>query len=183
MKLGRSGLAEPFGPINVRPLMPASIPPAIHSFWAAFQATVAEDPTPHFYEAFHFTDSQSTANDLAELVLAGTKRATAGLLWSFEAESKTPPSPGHLSVVTNWDGRPLCVIQTEAVSLIPFEAVTELFAATEGEGDGSLRYWREAHWESFARECQRLGKEPSPRMVVVCEEFSVVYRGASETAA
>ena len=163
--------------------MPTDIPPAIRSFWAAFQSTAPAGLTPRFYEAFYFADSESVANELAELVLAGTKRATAGLLWAFEAENKSPPSPGDLSVVTNWRGRPLCVIQTETVSTVPFEEVTELFAATEGEGDGSLRYWREAHWAYFGRECQRIGRKPNPRMPIVCEEISVVYRAVDETAA
>jgi uncharacterized protein YhfF len=61
------------------------------------------------------------------------------------------------------------------VTTVPFEAVTESFAAAEGEGDKSLRYWRKAHWSYFSRECQRLGKEPSCRMPVVCERFEVIY--------
>ncbi|HEY6135555.1 MAG TPA: ASCH domain-containing protein [Rubrivivax sp.] len=50
------------------------------------------------------------------------------------------------------------------------------FAATEGEGDGSLRYWRRAHEAYFARECERIGRVPESHMPVVCERFDVVYR-------
>lgn len=49
------------------------------------------------------------------------------------------------------------------------------FAAIEGEGDGSLSYWRDAHWRYFGRECHRIGKELSLQMLVVCEQFKVVY--------
>jgi uncharacterized protein YhfF len=153
-----------------------NIPANVLPFWQAFQASTGSDVSARFYEAFHFADSEAVANELAQLVLAGTKRATAGLVWSFEPEDKPPAKPGDLSVVTDWSGKPLCVIETLGVEVLPFEEVSEEFAATEGEGDKSLRYWREAHWEYFERECKRLGKEPSLRMPVICERFEVVYR-------
>ena len=36
--------------------------------------------------------------------------------------------------MTNWQGEPLCVVETKAVATVPFEEVSEEFAATEGEG-------------------------------------------------
>lgn len=139
------------------------------------------DPSARFYESFHFGDSESLADELAALVVAGTKRATASLLWSFEAEGKPLPEPGHLSIVEQWSGEPVCVIETAAVAVLPFEQVGPEFAAIEGEGDGSLEYWRSGHWAYFGRECARIGKEPSASMLVVCESFRVIYRGlASE---
>jgi hypothetical protein len=47
--------------------------------------------------------------------------------------------------------------------------VSDGFAVLEGDGDKTLRYWREAHWRSFSRECQRIGREPDLHMPVVCE--------------
>jgi uncharacterized protein YhfF len=152
-----------------------TIPYPIQSFWEEFQASVGRAGLAGFYEAFHFDDNEPSSNELARLVLAGTKRATAGLAWSFEAEDRSPPKPGDLSVVTDWQGKPLCVIETKAVAIVPFEEVSEEFAATEGEGDGSLRCWRECHWAHFEKECKRIGREPSVRMPVVCERFEVIY--------
>ena len=154
-----------------------TIPHSIHPFWLEFQAIVGGDVQARFYEAFHFDDNEPAANELARLVLVGTKRATAGLAWSFEAENRPPPKPSDLSVVTNWQGEPLCVIETKAVATVPFEEVSEEFAAIEGEGDGSLRYWREVHWAYFGRVCKRIRRVPSPRMPIVCERFEVIYRG------
>ena len=152
-----------------------TVPPSIQPFWDAFLAASGRDGTPLFYEAFHFSDDERSANDLAALVLSGRKRATAALFWTHELTDKPLPFPGALSVVTEWHGAPLCVIETTQVDVIPFEEVDEDFAATEGEGDGSLRYWRDVHWAYFSRECQSLGKEPSPRMPIVCECFEVLY--------
>jgi len=152
------------------------IPAHIAPFWRSFVQSRAEDPTPRFFEAFHFDDNKQSANKLAELVLAGTKRATASLVWTFEEASAPVPGVGALSVVTNWTRTPLCVIETRRVDVVAFDAVSEEFAATEGEGDVSLRYWREAHWDYFGRMCQRIGRKPDPKMPVVCERFEVVFR-------
>lgn len=151
------------------------IPTNIRPFWEEFLASVDYDAADRFYEAFHFDDNERDANDLARLVLSGVKRATASLLWSYEEENKPPPEPGALSVVTNWDSEPLCVMESTAVVIVPFAEVSERFAAIEGEGDKTLRYWREVHWLYFSRECKRVGKEPSQSMPIVCEEFKVIY--------
>ncbi|HYN61940.1 MAG TPA: ASCH domain-containing protein, partial [Rubrivivax sp.] len=98
-----------------------------------------------------------------------------GALWSFEAAAKRLPRPGDLSVVTAWDGTPLCVIRSTQVQVMPFDTVPEDFAAAEGEGDGSLEYWRRAHTAYFGRECARLGRSFSPDMPVCCEHFDMVY--------
>ena len=152
------------------------VPAAIRSFWQAFEASAGRSAAAHFYEAFHFDDNEPSANQLADLVLAGTKRATAGLVWSFEAANMPLPKQGKLSVVTNWSGIPLCVIETQFVEVVPFDQVSQEFAATEGEGDGSLRYWRDGHWAYFSRECARIGRQPDLRMPVMCERFAVIYR-------
>jgi uncharacterized protein YhfF len=159
-----------------------SIPPSIHTFWRAFTSAIGHDPSDRFYEAFHFDDNAPSADELAALVLAGRKRATAALAWAFESEHKPIPKPGDLSVVTLFSGKPVCVIETRSIQIVPFSEVDADFAATEGEGDGSLACWQRAHMAFFGRECQRLGREFSLSAPVVCERFGVVYRGAGENA-
>jgi uncharacterized protein YhfF len=151
------------------------IPSGIAEFWAGYCAAVGGVDESRFYEAFSFGDSEELANRLAELVLAGTKRATAGSVWSFEATGKRLPQPGDLSVVTDWGGRALCVIETTRVDVVPFNEVSAEFAAVEGEGDGSLDYWRRGHTAAFSRECARSGRTFSESMLVSCERFEVVY--------
>jgi len=152
-----------------------NVPENVQPFWDKFQASIAYEASPRFLEAFYFDDNEETANALGALVLSGRKRATAGLLWTHELTNKPLPKIGDLSVVTDWQGTPLCVIQTSHVEIVPFDSVSDSFAAIEGEGDKTLRYWREAHWRFFSRECQRIGREPSLDMPVVCEQFKVVY--------
>lgn len=154
----------------------ADVPERVRPFWDAFGASITYDASPLFYEAFHFADDERMANDLVALVLSGHKHATAALLWMYELTNKPLPEIGALSVATDWHGTPLCVIQTTHVEIVPFESVTDRFAAAEGEGDRTLRFWREAHWRYFSKECERMGREPSPQMPIICEQFRVVYR-------
>ena len=158
------------------------IPPHLAPFWSDFARSTDCADEERFYEAFFFGDSEELANDLAALVLRGSKRATAGAAWSYEAEGLRLPQPGDLSIVTDWSGRPLCVIETQTVEVVPFQEVTAEFAATEGEGDGSLSFWREAHRQFFTRECATAGREFTESMLVSCERFSVVYSPKTSAA-
>lgn len=159
------------------------IPPDIQPFWDTFQESVGAIDPSRFYEACYFADSEAVANELAALVLQGTKRATASLVWGLEAANKAPPKPGDLTVITDWLGTALCVIETQSIQVTPFDEVSEAFAATEGEGDKSLAYWRKEHWAYFDRECKFIGKTPDLKMPVLCEVFSVVYIVAKNVAA
>jgi len=151
---------------------------SVEELWAAFlEARPGVAGPEDAYSAWHFCDNQADADELAELVLAGRKRATAGALWSYEAEDEPVPQAGDFSVVTDWSGAARCVIRTVSVEVVAFDAVGEGFAAAEGEGDGSLGFWREAHWAAFSRELEGSGRSPQPDMPVVCERFEVVFPG------
>lgn len=153
-----------------------AIPQHLRDFWNAFASATGKADEDRFYEAFHFGDSEELAHELAALVLQGTKRATTGSVWSFEAEGKPAPRVGDLSIVTHWSGEPLCVIKTLAVEMVPLSEVTAEFAAIEGEGDGSLAFWQQGHRDYFIRECAQAGRPFSEHMLVACECFEVVYQ-------
>lgn len=121
-----------------------------------------------------FGDTRDQVDQLAELVRCGEKRATAGLLWRWRSRGGVP-SVGDRQVILDWRGRPRAVIEMTEVDVVPFDEVDPDFAREEGEGDLSLDYWREVHWDFFVRECERLGREPSPDMPVVCMRFRLVH--------
>ncbi len=150
---------------------------SVERMWSAFCAARPEMACPQAaYTSWHFCDNQPSADELADLVLAGTKRATAGALWAYELEGEPVPKAGDFSVITDWSGEARCVIRTTAVEVVPLGRVTAEFAATEGEGDGSLAYWMAVHREAFARELEPHGLAVSDDMPVVCERFEVVFR-------
>lgn len=58
---------------------------------------------------------------------------------------------------------------------MPFDEVDEPYAAVEGEGDGSLAYWRAAHEQYFTDVCRRLGGSFDGRTPVICQSFRVLF--------
>lgn len=150
-------------------------PTSPQKFWQAYLETTQKPSDTTLYEIFHFDDNKNDANTLAALVVAGRKLGTASLLWEYQSGAGQAPKKGDLSVVTDWSGNPQCVIETTVVEVVPFKDVTEAFAASEGEGDLSLAFWREVHWRYFGRVCKLLNRQCSQEMMVVCENFRVVY--------
>lgn len=121
-----------------------------------------------------FGDSAALSQELLSLIRKGQKRGGASLLWAHESESEPIPKVGEIEIVVDHLNAPSLVTRITEVEVVPFNEVSAKFAAREGEGDGSLEYWRKAHWEYFSRECQRIGREPMDTMPVVCSSFEVL---------
>jgi uncharacterized protein YhfF len=116
-------------------------------------------------------------DELCALVLAGRKRGTASLALWYGAERTCLPKAGELRVVVDGGGAPRCVIEILEVEERRFCDVDADFAAVEGEGDGSLAYWRLEHERFFAAELASEGLPFSAAVRVVLERFRVVWRG------
>lgn len=151
---------------------------AVKAFWARYLNTLPEDHAHHStdYTAWGFGDGPKMADELGALVVAGTKIATASLIWEYEHDNESLPQVGDLSVILAGDERPVCIIETTELRTLPFNEVDAVFAADEGEGDRSLAFWRDAHWHFFSRSCERIGREPRETMPVLCERFRVIFR-------
>ncbi len=151
----------------------------VKAMWDEYQATLPAGAEPRPYMTWHFDSDEHAAAELGKLALAGTKTATASLLWAYEADEEELPKPGDLSIITDYDGAPLCIIETTQVTVRPFSRVDAGHAYLEGEGDRSLGYWREVHWQVFSKTCEQLGRAPEEDMPVVCERFRQVYPAAA----
>lgn len=110
-----------------------------------------------------FGSSPESGLRLAALVIAGRKRATV-----WDGRDENPTVPGMRWAVMA-GARPVAVMETVAVGRRQFDRIDEDFAALEGEGDGSLRFWRLAHEDYFRRTG---GFEP--QMWLWWEEFRLV---------
>jgi uncharacterized protein YhfF len=150
----------------------------IAEFWKGFLASdpATGDKTQSPCEAWSFGDTAEMADNLGRLVLAGVKTATCSLLWEYEYDKENIPAAGERSIITDGKGHPLCVIETVEVEIKPYCEVDDIFAWSEGEGDRSLRHWREAHWRFFTKVCRRIGREVDENMPLVCERFQMIYR-------
>ncbi|HHQ6548731.1 TPA: ASCH domain-containing protein [Serratia fonticola] len=118
--------------------------------------------------AWPFGDSAEMADELADLVIKGVKTATCCSLSSFKNEEESPTIGGY-SIILNGKGDPVCVIRTIAMRIIRFCDVTDELAKKEGEGDLSLRYWKQGHKQFFQREGSYCDT-----MELVAEEFELV---------
>ncbi|MCA0176206.1 MAG: ASCH domain-containing protein [Proteobacteria bacterium] len=147
----------------------------VAAFWRSYRAAHPEGQAQP-YDVFAFADTPAVQDELAALVLAGTKRATTALVAAYAHEGQRPPEPGDESVVLDGGGHPVCVIRTTRTDRCALNAVGAEFAAVEGEGDGSLAYWMQVHVAYFQRECAAMGLPFRPDAAVVCERFEVVYR-------
>ncbi|HSK71084.1 MAG TPA: ASCH domain-containing protein, partial [Pyrinomonadaceae bacterium] len=127
------------------------------------------------FQVWHFGLGREDAEELCQLVLEGKKIATASLPWEYEDKPEDAPIVGGYSVITDFDGNPKCVVRTSELRVLPFKDVDTGFAFDEGEGDQSLDYWRQVHWDYFAGRCAKLGREPSLEMPVNCERFELLY--------
>ena len=122
-----------------------------------------------------YGDSPALSEALLALIRLGRKRAGTGLLWAYEADGEAIPVVGEIEIVVDHHNEPAVVTRITNVQVIPYAEVTAEYAAIEGEGDGSLAYWREAHWAFFSSECRRLGCTPNESMLVVCIVFEVLH--------
>lgn len=147
----------------------------IDLFWNRFLEKIGYGKNTKYLEAFHFELTEVLANELLKLVLKGKKRATASSLLSYEKEGSKPPKIGDLSIVTDWDGNPRCVIETKNITIIPFKDITYDICRREGEDD-SLESWRMGHIKFFKSEGKELGYEFTEDMLVVFEDFEVIYK-------
>lgn len=150
--------------------------PMIEAYWNAYLATLSDDERPTRYEAWGFGDSDTMADDLGQLVADGTKTATCSLLWEYEHDGDPLPQEGEHSIILDGRGAPMCIIKTVEIRQRPYNEVDAQFAYDEGEGDRSLQYWRDVHWTFFSRSCERIGRDISETMPLLCERFEVVYR-------
>ena len=125
------------------------------------------------YEAWAFGDD---ADLLADLVLKGIKTATSSNYIFYELENEELPKINEYSIILNSKDEAVCIIQTTNVYVTPFNEVSEEHAYKEGERNRTLQDWIDIHKNFFGNELKSIGKEFKDDMLVVCEEFQVVYK-------
>lgn len=146
----------------------------IDEFWKRFLQTTNRNESENYSSVFHFELTEYWANELLRLVLEGKKRATCSSLESFIIQGEELPRQGSLSIVTDWDGTPRCVIETTQITILPFKDMTFNMCKREGE-DECLETWVDGHTKFFTNEGKELGYEFSPDMPVIFEDFEVIY--------
>jgi uncharacterized protein YhfF len=112
---------------------------------------------------------------LNALILAGTKRATAGLLHEYEAEGEPIEQPGELLALVDDDLRRVATLRVTKVEVSRFADVPDAFALAEGEGDRSGDEFRAGHLRFWTRE----GETITDDTMIVQLHFELVSRTES----
>jgi uncharacterized protein YhfF len=150
----------------------------VSDYWNRFLNSLPKESSyrKRPYHAEKWGDYRELAEELGGLIVAGEKTATCSSVLEWEAEGRPIPEKGLFTIVLDWTGTPLCIIETTEVEIKPYDQVDAQFAYAEGEGDRSLKYWREAHWRHFSRVLAAIGKKPTQDMLLVCERILVIYQ-------
>ncbi len=175
--------ADPFAgadDIYRTPLGPKD-PEKIEAFWTQFLSDTGRPPSTPVALAFCFGDTVELADELIQLVVDGTKRATAGSVAEMEAEGEPLPEIGDLYIIMDGSMEPRLVLETTDTRVGPLSSVDDQFAWDEGEGDRSRDYWLKAHHWFFRRSFKRLGLEFHDDIPVSFERFDVVYNPTAES--
>ena len=114
-----------------------------------------------------FGDNDEMADRLGGFVVQGIKTATC----SAYDPNKPIPKVGDRTTIEDSQGRPLCIIETTEVRIIPFNQIDAKFVYDEGEDDRTLESWRKEHQTFFGR-----NGGFKPDMLLVCERFKVVQK-------
>jgi uncharacterized protein YhfF len=150
-------------------------PLAVRAFWERALNAVGLDPATPAPAASCFGDTVELADELIDLVLAGTKRATASSVEHLEVDGEPVPEVGGLWIATDGSMRPRALLETTDVRIGPLSSVDDAFAWDEGEGDRTRGDWLDAHTRYFLRTLPIAGLAFHLDIPVVFERFMVRY--------
>jgi uncharacterized protein YhfF len=127
------------------------------------------------YDVVAFGDGPGMATELAELTVAGIKRATAGLVRQFGPAGEAPAILGSHVVLLDGAGQPRAIWRTTEIRVGPLNSVDERFAWDEGEGERTREWWLAAHRRFFGRWAEAQGFHMHDEVETVFERFTVVW--------
>ena len=127
------------------------------------------------YDVVSFGDGPEMATELAELTVAGIKRATAGLVRQFGPDGEAPPIQGGYALLLDGAGQPRAIWRTTEIRVGPLNSVDDRFAWDEGEGDRTREWWLSAHRRFFGRMAETQGFHMHDEIETVFERFTVVW--------
>lgn len=124
------------------------------------------------YTAWQFG---ADADELAGLVIDGKKTLTCSGLKLYEIDGEEPPQAGDISVILGSDDSPKCIIENTKIYTVPFKDIDADIAWKEGEGDRTLKYWRQSHFDFFIPEFEEMGLEFTEDEMIFVEEFKMIH--------
>jgi len=150
--------------------------PSVKIMWIEYLRSAGKDTATPLPLVSYFCNNEKDTDHTAELARSGMKRATSSSVWICEFYHEPLRNIGDLEIITNWAGEARCIIRIMKSEIVQFKDITEEYAAMEGEGDGSLRYWQDTHRAFFEREFEGTPYTFTESIPVLFEEFEVIYK-------
>lgn len=158
--------------------MLSSDAPEVKEYWEKACRETGIDPAST-YHASTFGDPKffDEIDEITELALQGQKRATSHLKIDFEVNDVPVREEGDYWLMLDKALAPRGIVRLTTVRITPFDEIDEEYAAVEGEGDSSLRHWKEVHEDYFKLQLDAWGRGGEWRedLPVVCEIFELAY--------
>lgn len=147
----------------------------LDEYWNKFIKDTGRSQQDKCAGDLHFEAKGFIADELISLVLNGKKTAMFHSWATFEIDQEPLPISGELYIVLDRAENPVCVIETENVTIIPFNEVTWNMAQNEGE-DENLEAWKERKREYLEEEGCILGFDFTMDIKLIYQTFKVVYK-------
>ena len=139
----------------------------VNSYFAEFLRRTERCADTKMAGTLCFGMDADAADRAAQMILSGEKRAMIYPECGYRAALHAHPTAGDLNVVVDWNGNPICVIETTRVCAIAAGDITEEQIAMTAENipiiawlDGAIR-----------REIEELGGVLDAQTPLILEEF------------
>lgn len=147
----------------------------LDEYWNKFLKDTNRSPDDRCAGDLNFEAKGFVGDELVSLILSGKKTAFFTSWATYSIDQEPLPISGELYIVLDRANNPRCVIETESVSVVPFNEVTWSMAQLEGE-DEDLATWKEKKQEYLEDEGAILGFDFTPDIKLVFQTFKVVYK-------
>ena len=85
---------------------------SVKALWSSFLEKNPDNKSKEVPISFYFCDNKKDADECAQLVMDGVKRATSTSMWWFETYEQPLPKIGNIGIITNWEGIAKAIIKT-----------------------------------------------------------------------
>ena len=149
---------------------------SVYDMWHRYIESNPDLKVVDIPESDFFHNNRKDANRLAELTLKGKKKASSGLYSLYKRYDVALPKVGTQQIITDFDGKAIAIIENKRIDTIPFNKITEEYAALDmGTDIEPLRKWKKAHWTFFENVLKESGEQPTEEMLVVCVRFETIW--------
>ncbi len=145
------------------------------AYWRTAHGALGLPEGAYHVSTFSHPKWSVMGNSLVPLAVSGQKRGTCHLDLDFEIMGVPRRKVGDYWVVVDSENAPHCLVKVVRIDTLAIKDVGEDFARREGEGDLSLRHWREVHEKYWRRQLETWGHPFSDELVVVCEYFEKLH--------